>query len=139
MQTSTSGGCSETEANEATVNPYGVPSCSVVTTVTPLEKCDMASLKRASSIGIAGGSYFKLLTSRRVRRDMRRHTITLALAAALFMTTAAFAADDIIRKGFNVAEGGTLRLDADLGDITIVTGGTGVAVEVIRDADGRRG
>ncbi|MFL6246318.1 MAG: DUF4097 family beta strand repeat-containing protein [Thermoanaerobaculia bacterium] len=68
---------------------------------------------------------------------MRRHTITLALA--LFMTTAAMAADDTIRKGFNVADGGTLRLDADIGDITIVTGGNGVAVEVVRTARGRRG
>lgn len=70
---------------------------------------------------------------------MRRHTITLALAAALFMTNAAMAADDTIRKGFNVAEGGTLRLEADIGDITIVTGGNGVAIEVIRKARGRRG
>lgn len=70
---------------------------------------------------------------------MRRHTITLALAATLFVTTAAFAADDTIRKGFNVADGGTLRLDADIGDITIVSGGNGVAVEVIRKARGRKG
>jgi DUF4097 and DUF4098 domain-containing protein YvlB len=70
---------------------------------------------------------------------MRRHTLTLALATALSMTTAAFAADDIIRKGFSVADGGTLRLDVDLGDVTIVTGGDGVAVEVVRDARGRRG
>lgn len=70
---------------------------------------------------------------------MRRHTITLALAAALFMTTAAIAADDTIRKGFNVADGGTLRLDADIGDVTIVTGGNGVAVEVVRKARGRKG
>jgi hypothetical protein len=70
---------------------------------------------------------------------MRRHTITLALAAALFITTAALAADDTIRKGFNVADGGTLRLDADIGNITVVTGGNGVAVEVVRRARGRRG
>lgn len=70
---------------------------------------------------------------------MRRQIFTLALAASLFATTAALAADDIIRKGFNVADGGTLRLDAALGDITIVTGGNGVAVEVVRNARGRRG
>ena len=40
---------------------------------------------------------------------MRRQlSLTLALATALSMTTAAMAAEDIIRKGFNVAEGGTL-------------------------------
>ena len=70
---------------------------------------------------------------------MRRHTIPLALAAALFMTSAVMAADDTIRKGFNVADGGTLRLDADIGDVTIVTGGNGVAVEVVRKARGRKG
>ena len=70
---------------------------------------------------------------------MRRHTITLALATALFVTAAASAADDIIRKGFNVADGGTLRLDADIGDVKIVTGGNGVAIEVVREARGRRG
>lgn len=69
---------------------------------------------------------------------MRRHTNPLALAFALLLTTTAFA-DDVIRKGFNVAEGGTLRLDADLGDVKIVTGGNGVAIEVIRDARGRKG
>jgi hypothetical protein len=70
---------------------------------------------------------------------MRRHTIPLALAAALFITTVPMAADDTIRKGFNVAEGGTLRLDADIGEVTIVTGGKGVAVEVVRKARGRKG
>ena len=71
---------------------------------------------------------------------MRRQTIKLALATALCLalSTSAFA-DDIIRKGFNVADGGTLRLDADIGDITIVTGGSGVAIEVVRDARGKRG
>lgn len=73
---------------------------------------------------------------------MRRQTITLALATALCLASFASApafADDIIRKGFTVADGGTLRLDADIGDVTIVTGGSGVAIEVVRDARGRRG
>ena len=69
---------------------------------------------------------------------MRRHLpLTLALATALFITTAATAAEDTIRKGFNVSEGGTLRLDGAVGDIKVVTGGTGVAIEVIRKASGR--
>ena len=70
---------------------------------------------------------------------MRRQTIPLALAAALLLTTTAAMADDTIRKGFKVADGGTLRLDADIGDVTIVTGGNGVAIEVVRKARGRKG
>lgn len=50
----------------------------------------------------------------------------------------AFAAEDTIRRGFRVADGGTLRLEARAGDVTIVSGGTGVAVEIIRSARGRR-
>ncbi|HYC58890.1 MAG TPA: DUF4097 family beta strand repeat-containing protein [Thermoanaerobaculia bacterium] len=71
---------------------------------------------------------------------MRRHlAATLALATVLFIAGAAMAAEDTIKKGFNVADGGTLRLDSAYGDVRIVTGGDGVAVEVIRKADGRRG
>src|SRR5436190_15394832 len=55
--TSTSGGWSDSDANDATVIPYVFPSCSVVTTVTPLAKWDIASLNWASSIGIAGAVY----------------------------------------------------------------------------------
>ncbi|HEX8618511.1 MAG TPA: hypothetical protein VF911_13065 [Thermoanaerobaculia bacterium] len=63
----------------------------------------------------------------------------LPLALVLTFTTTVFAADDVIRKGFNVSEGGTLRLDADLGGIKVVSGGTGVSIEITRKADGRRG
>ena len=56
MQISTSGGCRESDANEATVMPNAFPSCSVVTTVTPLAKCDIANLKAASSRAIAARS-----------------------------------------------------------------------------------
>ena len=66
---------------------------------------------------------------------MRR---TITLAAALLLTASAFAAEDVIRKGFPVTEGGTLRLEGAVGNIRIVTGGTGVAVEITRKADGRR-
>ena len=65
---------------------------------------------------------------------MRR---TLTFALLLLAATSLFAADDIIRKGFNVTDGGTLRLDVDYGDVTIVSGGTGVAVEIIREARGK--
>ena len=67
---------------------------------------------------------------------MRR---TLTFALLLVAATSVFAADDVLRKGFNVTDGGTLHLDADFGDVTIVSGGTGVAVEIIREAHGRDG
>src|SRR5207253_2757210 len=65
--------------------------------------------------------------------DMRR----LALVSILLLTVAGSASAAIsntIRKGFNVADGGTLTIDASVGDIQVVSGGTGVAVEVVRDA-----
>ncbi|HEX2062647.1 MAG TPA: hypothetical protein VHK90_18040 [Thermoanaerobaculia bacterium] len=64
---------------------------------------------------------------------MRRLAILLALTLAI----PAFAAEDTIRKGFNVADGGTLQLTAGLGNVTIVTGGDGVAIEIVRTAHGR--
>jgi DUF4097 and DUF4098 domain-containing protein YvlB len=57
---------------------------------------------------------------------MRR---TILLTAALFLAASAFASEDVIRKGFTVPDGGNIR---------VVTGGTGVAVEITRKADGRR-
>ncbi|MEA2464715.1 MAG: hypothetical protein QOJ98_2462 [Acidobacteriota bacterium] len=63
----------------------------------------------------------------------------IPLALVLGLATSVFAADDVIRRGFKVSEGGTLRLKADIGNIKVVSGGTGVAVEITRKADGRRG
>jgi DUF4097 and DUF4098 domain-containing protein YvlB len=60
-------------------------------------------------------------------------TLTLCIAAT------ALADEDVIRKGFTAGDGGTLRLDADLGSIRVVTGGSGVAVEVVRKARGDSG
>ncbi|HKR63523.1 MAG TPA: DUF4097 family beta strand repeat-containing protein [Thermoanaerobaculia bacterium] len=65
---------------------------------------------------------------------LRRLTM---LTLALSLASAALAAEDTIRKGFNVASGGTLHLDAGVGSVKIVTGGTGVAIEVVREARGR--
>lgn len=63
---------------------------------------------------------------------MRR---TLALIATLALTfTLQAATHDVIKRGFNVAEGGTLHLQAGVGDVKIVCGGTGVAIEIQRDA-----
>jgi hypothetical protein len=64
-----------------------------------------------------------------------RRTITLALL--LVAAVRLHAADDVIRRHFDVADGGTLRLDAGFGNIKIVSGGTGVAVEVVRESHGR--
>jgi hypothetical protein len=61
------------------------------------------------------------------------------LAAALLLCNPVLGSDDVIRKGFNVSPGGTLRVSAGVGDITVVTGGTGVAVEIVREARGARG
>jgi hypothetical protein len=70
---------------------------------------------------------------------MKRHSTAIAaLALLLAFASAAEAADDIVRRSFPVAEGGTLRLDARIGSIRIVTGGEGVAVEVQRSATGMR-
>ena len=61
------------------------------------------------------------------------------IAVLLLAATSVYAKEDVIRKGFNVADGGTLRLDAGFGNVKIVAGGTGVAVEVVRKARGRDG
>jgi DUF4097 and DUF4098 domain-containing protein YvlB len=61
------------------------------------------------------------------------------IALSILLTVPLLAAEDVIRKGFNVSEGGTLHLDARLGSIKIVSGGTGVAVEIVRKAKGRSG
>ncbi|MCU1348178.1 MAG: hypothetical protein JWO56_1208, partial [Acidobacteria bacterium] len=61
----------------------------------------------------------------------------LALVSILLLTVAGSASAAIsntIRKGFNAAEGGTLTIDAGVGDIQIVSGGSGVAVEIVRNA-----
>jgi hypothetical protein len=67
---------------------------------------------------------------------MRRITTTLL---AFLIASSALAAEDTIRRGFNVSDGGTLRLDANIGSVTIVTGGSGVAVEVVRSTRGLGG
>ncbi len=62
--------------------------------------------------------------------------IRTALAVAfLFCSAAAYAAiDSPIHKTFNVAPGGTLTLDADVGDVRVTSGGNGVTVDVKRRA-----
>lgn len=62
-----------------------------------------------------------------------------ALALSLCFAVGASASTDVIRKGFAVGEGGTLHLDRAFGNIKVVSGGTGVAVEITRKAGSRSG
>ncbi|HEY2325372.1 MAG TPA: DUF4097 family beta strand repeat-containing protein [Thermoanaerobaculia bacterium] len=55
------------------------------------------------------------------------------LVSSILILTAFAANADVIRKGFNVSEGGTFTLEADTGDVKVVSGGTGVAVEITRE------
>lgn len=57
------------------------------------------------------------------------------ILATLLLSTAAY--PDVLKRGFNVADGGTLRLEGGYGNIKVVTGGSGVAIEVTRDANDR--
>jgi hypothetical protein len=65
-------------------------------------------------------------------------SLSFVLLLSLPLSVSAFAADDTIRKGFTVADGGTLRLDAGVGNVKIVTGGSGVAFEVTRNGSKKR-
>ncbi|HEY8132846.1 MAG TPA: DUF4097 family beta strand repeat-containing protein [Thermoanaerobaculia bacterium] len=59
----------------------------------------------------------------------------IAFLLALAITGAAYAATDTpIHRTFNVAPGGTLTLDADVGDIQVTSGGSGVTVDVTQRA-----
>ena len=68
---------------------------------------------------------------------MRR--ASFAVAALALAALPALAATDTVRRNFNVAEGGTLHLDADSGDVHVTSGGgANVAIEIVRkgrDAD----
>jgi hypothetical protein len=61
-----------------------------------------------------------------------RHA-AVVFAALIAAGGAQAAIHDTVHRTFNVADGGTLTLEADLGDVTITTGGTGVAVDIARD------
>jgi DUF4097 and DUF4098 domain-containing protein YvlB len=58
---------------------------------------------------------------------------SLATAVAFLTVSAAVAAiESPVHRTFNVAAGGTLTLEADIGDIRVNSGGTGVTVDVVR-------
>ena len=59
----------------------------------------------------------------------------IALILTFIITTAAYAASDSpIHRAFNVAPGGTLTIDADVGDIQVTPGGSGVTVDITQRA-----
>jgi DUF4097 and DUF4098 domain-containing protein YvlB len=63
----------------------------------------------------------------------RIRTISVAIALALLSISARASTGDTVRRTFSVQPGGTLTIDADLGDITVRTAATNqVAVEVVR-------
>ncbi len=62
---------------------------------------------------------------------MRRSRITLILAL-LFIPAALAAADAPLHRTFNVAPGGTLTIDADVGNIQVSPGAGGVTVDVFQ-------
>ncbi len=63
----------------------------------------------------------------------RIRTISVALALALLSLSARAATSDTVRRTFNVQPGGTLTIDADVGDITVrAAGSSQVSVEVAR-------
>lgn len=62
-----------------------------------------------------------------------RHAVT-ALAVLVIALSAHAAVRDDVHRTFNVADGGTLTLEADLGDVIITTGGSGVSVDISREA-----
>ena len=59
--------------------------------------------------------------------------ITIAVAAVVITGAAQAATRDTVHKAFNVAEGGTLTLDTDLGDVKVIAGGSGVTIDVDRE------
>ena len=66
---------------------------------------------------------------------LRFRTAALAAALGLITLSAAHASiDSPIHRTFNVREGGTLTIEADLGDIRVTSGGTMVTIDVLRKA-----
>jgi hypothetical protein len=67
-----------------------------------------------------------------------RH-VAVAFATVIAAAGAQAAIHDTVHRTFNVADGGTLTLEADLGDVTITTGGTANsradADAILRDLD----
>lgn len=64
------------------------------------------------------------------------HRLTrFALLLVLATSLSAYAAEDTLRRSFNVSEGGTLIVDSDIGSVDVTTGGSNVSVEVVRNGD----
>lgn len=57
----------------------------------------------------------------------------ISLAAAAMTVAAEAATHDTIHKAFNVAEGGTLTVETDSGDVKVIAGGSGVTIDLDRE------
>src|SRR5262249_47293385 len=56
----------------------------------------------------------------------------IVFVALVLIASAAFAVETPTHRTFNVATGGTLTIDTDVGNIRVDTGGNGVTVDVIQ-------
>lgn len=65
---------------------------------------------------------------------MHRSRILVMITAMLVAGAAHAATEDSIHKTFNVAPGGTLTLDTDVGDVRVDPGASGVTIDVRRHA-----
>ena len=65
---------------------------------------------------------------------MNRIRTATAVVIALLSVAALAAIESPIHKTFNVAPGGTLTLEADVGDVRVSSGGRGVTIDVKRRA-----
>ncbi len=66
---------------------------------------------------------------------LRIRTAALVIALGLVTLSAAQASiDSPIHRTFNVRDGGTLTIEADLGDIRVSSGGTMVTIDILRKA-----
>ena len=64
-----------------------------------------------------------------------RRALTIFAVLALIALSAGAATNDTVRKSFNVGDGGTITLDADIGDIHVTSGGSGsLTIDVVRSA-----
>jgi DUF4097 and DUF4098 domain-containing protein YvlB len=63
----------------------------------------------------------------------RSRTFLFATALVLAAATNSYAAPETVHRTFNVADGGTLRVDSDLGNVRVLTGASGnVSIDVTR-------
>src|SRR4051812_34307551 len=60
--------------------------------------------------------------------------LPVVFAFSVVAGSAQAAIQDTVHRTFDVADGGNLTLDVDMGEVKILTGGTGVSVDIDRKA-----